>query len=32
MHYERAPHFQEVEADLAPPALRCAVQGFRYGG
>jgi len=27
MHYERAP-LQKVEAGVAPPPLRCAVQGF----
>jgi len=28
MHYERAPRFRRSKLDVAPPALRCAVQGF----
>jgi len=28
MHYERAPRFRRSRLDVAPPPLRCAVQGF----
>ena len=28
MHYERAPRFRRSRPDVAPPPLRCAVQGF----
>jgi hypothetical protein len=28
MHYERAPLFRKSKLDVAPPPLRCAVQGF----
>src|ERR1019366_6846279 len=28
MHYERAPRFRRWKLDVAPPPLRCAVQGF----
>jgi hypothetical protein len=30
MHYERAPRFRRWKLDVAPPPLRCAVQGLRY--
>src|SRR5450756_2413751 len=29
MHYERAPRFRRWKLDVAPPPLRCAVQGLR---
>src|ERR1700730_10683510 len=29
MHYERAPRFRRLRSDVAPPPLRCAVQGLR---
>ena len=28
MHYEKAPPCRRSRPDVAPPALRCAVQGF----